>query len=411
MRFVLVAAAKDLRRRLADRAALVIWVGIPLILAFLMNLVIGGDDGVTPRARVLVVDEDQTLLSGFLSGGGGRGGVGNLVDLETVTRDEGQRRIDAGDASALLIVPAGFQAAVLDQGNAQLALLTNPSERILPGIVEEALEIVVEGVFYGQRLFGPVLRRVAAGNPAGPPSDADVASVSVEINQQLARLQGVLLPPVITVDVGIEQPASGQTLGFGQIFLPGLLFMSFLFIASGISSDVWEEKASGTMRRALTTPQSPLALLAGKVLAGVVLIAAIGLVALLLSVGLFGVAWARVPLALVWCAFAGGALIPLLMLLQVAASSRRGAELLGNVVTFPLIMLGGSFFPFDAMPAWMRAIGRWTPNGLGVTRLEDLLFGEVALLPLVVAGVAIAVPALVAFAATARRLGGRFAVS
>lgn len=409
MRFVLVAAAKDLRRRLADRAALLIWIGIPLVLAFLMNLVTGSGDGVAPRAKVLVVDQDASLLSGLLAGSGGR--AGNVLDVETVTSDDGRRRIDAGEASALLVIPAGFQDAVLEQGTARLTLLTNPSERIRPAIVEEALEILVEAVFYGQRLFGPAVRRMVNDNTTGPPSDADVASISVEINQQLSRLQGVLLPPVISLEVRIEQPESGQELGFGQLFLPGLLFMSFLFIAGGMSSDVWEEKTAGTLRRTLATPQPASALLAGKVLGGVALIAVIALVALLVSVGLFGVSWTRVPLALLWCAFAGGALIPLLMLLQMMASSRRGAEMLANIVIFPLMMLGGSFFPFETMPAWMAAVGRWTPNGAAVTQLKDLLFGEVSLGRLLVAVAATGLPALLAFAAAARRLRGRFAVS
>ena len=67
--------------------------------------------------------------------------------------------------------------------------MTNPAERILPSIGEEALEILVEGVFYTQRLFGPALRRIVNNSTSGPASDADVAAIGVEINQQMARLQ------------------------------------------------------------------------------------------------------------------------------------------------------------------------------------------------------------------------------
>ena len=409
MRFLLMAAVKDLRRRLADPAALAVWIGIPLLLGGLMNLVVEGGD-VTPRAKVLVADQDDTLLSGFLAGIGGRGGAGDFADLELVTLDEGRKRIDAGEATALLVLPKGFQSAVLDQSNATIELITNPAERILPGIVEEALEIVVEAVFYAQRLFGPSIRRIVS-NTAGPPSDADVAAISVEINQQLARLQNVLIPPVIQVEADTTNPDARPALNFGQLFLPGMLFMSFLFIAQGISSDVWEEKARGTLRRALTTPQSAYRLLAGKLLAGLVLVGIVALVALLASIALFDVPWTRVPIAFLWCTFAGGALIALLTMLQTLATTQRGAELLASMVVFPLMMLGGSFFPFDVMPGWMAQVGGWTPNGLAVVRLRDILFGDLAAVPLLIALAAIGVPAVAAFAVAARRLRGTFAAA
>jgi ABC-type multidrug transport system permease subunit len=41
---------------------------------------------------------------------------------------------------------------------------------------------------------------------------------------------------------------------------------------------------------------------------------------------------------------------------------------------FPLMMLGGSFFPFEAMPEWMATIGAKTPNGWALDRLKDIVF-------------------------------------
>jgi ABC-type uncharacterized transport system permease subunit len=67
-------------------------------------------------------------------------------------------------------------------------------------------------------------------------------------------------------------------------------------------------------------------------------------------------------------------------------------------------MLGGSFFPFEAMPAWMAAIGVWTPNGLGVARLKELLYGDVSSAALAMAAVGIGIPAALAFLGSWRRL-------
>ena len=406
MRYLIVAARKDVRRRLADPAALAVWIGLPLLLGGLLSF-IAGDGNAPPRARVVVVDQDGSLVSGLLSAVLGRA---EIMDLESATLAEGRRRIDDGEVTALLVVPKGFQQAVLEQSSSELTLFTNPAQQILPGIVQEAAELVVEGVFYAQQIFGPVLRRIVPPDTTGPPSDADVAAISVEINQQLTRLQNVVIPPAISLTVKREsEERSGPSLSLGQLFLPGMLFMSILFIANGMSGDVWEEQRMGTLRRALTTPQSAHRLLAGKLIAGVTLMAGIGLVALVAGTAVFDIGWWRVPGALAWCVFAGGALLALLTLLQTLASTQRAADMLSTTIVFPLMMLGGSFFPFDAMPGWMAAIGRWTPNGLGVARLHDLLYGATALTPVAIAMLGIGVPAVAAFVLAGRRLRRRFA--
>jgi len=183
-----------------------------------------------------------------------------------------------------------------------------------------------------------------------------------------------------------------------------MLFMSFLFIAQGMSFDVWEEKRSGTLRRLLTTQQSTGWLLLGKVLAGIAVTIIVALAGLLASVVWFNLAWSRIPAALLWCAFVSGGLIALLMLLHLCAGSQRGSELLSSVVVFPLMMLGGSFFPLEQMPAWMAAAGQWTPNGLGVARLKDLLYGDVSATALGYAVLGIGIPAVAAFVVSRWRL-------
>src|SRR6188508_2374378 len=183
MRYLFVAAAKDIRRRLADPAAFAFWIGLPLLLGGLLSF-INADDGAPPRATVLVVDEDGTFSSRLLLTALERAPT---MELQTVSLDEGRRRIDDGDATALLVVPKGFEQAVLDASSAsssspsqaELTLVTNPAQQILPNIVEETLEIVVEGVFYVQQIFGSALRRLADAQ-SGPPSDVDVATMAVE---------------------------------------------------------------------------------------------------------------------------------------------------------------------------------------------------------------------------------------
>jgi len=409
VRFVLTSALKDLRRRLTDPAALLMWMGLPILIGALLSLIDGGN-GPAPKAHLLIVDEDQSLVSRLLIGGSRQGRLAEFLDVEIVTADAGRRKIDHGDASALLTIPKGFEDGVLREQPATLTLVTNPAERILPVIIEEGLKMLVEAAFYVQRLFGQQLREIADSiRSVRGPSSEGVAAVSRAFNDRLRAVQATLFPPVLELEAKAA-PKEDQP-NFWALFLPGLLLMSLMFTAQGMSLDIWIEKTSGTLRRLLSTPQRVASFLMGKLVASVTIMALAVVVALGLGVVMFGVPMARAPLALVWAAFAGAALFSYLVLIQVLSTSTRGGQFLSSMIVFPLIMIGGSFFPFEVMPAWMARIGRWTPNGLAVAKIKEILFGHPEPGALAVAAVALGVPAAVAFWLAVRRLRGQFAVS
>ena len=253
MRFVAIATLKDLRRRLADPAALAMWLGLPVVIGTLMGL-IGGGSGAPPKARLLLVDLDQTLISRLVGMAGGSSQLAEFIEIETVTEEDGRRRIDDGNANALLILPKGFQEGVLREQPAQLTLVKNPSQRIMPGIIEEGLQIVVEAAFYAQRLFGEPIRQIADSVSGGSsPPDALVAAISQSINQRMRQLGTTFSTPPLTLDTGAGTAA--EQFDFGVIFVPSLLFMAVMFTAQGISrarARSWPEKsppASPSWRR------------------------------------------------------------------------------------------------------------------------------------------------------------------
>ena len=407
MRFLLISAAKDLRRRLADLPGLAVWLGIPIVIGTLMTLAFGGDNAV-PKAHVLLADEDDSLL-GRLAAGASSGEGGNYLDIERVTADDGRKRLDAGEGSALVILPKGLTDAVLNDTPATITVVTNPAQRILPEVVRTGVEMLVEALFYLQQIAGESLRTFVKTpqDAQGFFADAIVSGFSGDLNKRLRALQPVLFPPVLSLETTGDSPASGRP-DFASLLVPSMLFMSLLFIGRGFSDDLWEEREAGTLRRAVVAPHSTRAFLGGKLAAGALFMGAISLAGLLVTVPLAGVSWLRLPPALLWCAFTGTALISLFTTLQFLASTARGANILTTMVLFPLMMLGGSFFPFEAMPRGMAAIGRLTPNGQGVAQLSAILTGQTDPAALAIATLAIGLPALGFFLLSARLLRGRF---
>lgn len=409
MRYVWATALKDLRRRLRDPLALALWVGIPLAVLTLLSLAFGGGE-VQPQARLLIADGDGSLVSGLLAGSLGQGPMSDLILVEEVAEEEGRRRIGAGDGSALLLIPPGFGAAVLESRPTRLTLLTNPAQSILPGIVEEALSLVADAVFYLQRLFGDELATLAGGPPDGASTFPDtlVSATSVSINQLIGGVSDYLFPPRLDVTVTVEEPEGQKRLDLGALFFQSMFFLAILFIAQGMSDDLWVEKRQGTLPRALTTPHGAASLLAGKLLAALLLLLVIALLGVGAGAALYGFPAAGVLPAALWAAASGLVLLVMFTLLQLFATSQKAGGLLSNLVLFPLMFLGGSFFPFEAMPGWLAAIGRRLPNGWALEQFKAILGGDATAAALAPGAAGLLTATAVGAWLAARRLRGGF---
>jgi ABC-type multidrug transport system permease subunit len=411
--FLFDSMVKDLRWRFADPTALILAVCIPVLIGGLMSLVMGGSDGPIPRASLLVVDQDESLLSRFIDAAGSGGQGGDFLDVERVDLQEGQERMNRGEASAMLIIPEGFGKAMLEEKPTTLRLVKNPSQTILPNMVEEGLLMLVEGSFYVHRIFGEPIKAIAAGPEEGNNFFADLrmAALIVQINQRMRALEDILFPPVLELETEIVRPAgeSERPQGsFGALFLPGILLMALMFLSAGMSEDLWHEKEKGTLRRMVSTPQAMSAFLGGKLLAGCVLMTGIGLAGLLVGVLSYGMSWSAIPLATLWLGFSGGTLLCYFLLIQTLASSQRGGSILTSMLLFPLMMIGGAFFPFEIMPQWMQDIGAVTPTGLSIIQLKSILSGSWQAESLFIDLASIGIPGLVAFLLTTSRLRGVF---
>jgi ABC-2 type transport system permease protein len=373
MRFVLATARKDLLRLRRDPLALAAWVGIPLTIALLLHLAVGGRGQARPRGLLLVADEDQSAAGLLLTGAFSQGPLAEMVTVERVNQASGRERMRRGKAAALLVIPKGFGSAFLQDRPARLRLVTNPAQQIVPEIIRETLSIVVEGGFYLQQVVGDSLRTIASGpGPQGFP-DVGVADLSVRFNQLATRLRGYFDPLLIRVETVVQE--TRRPFRFSEAFFPGMLILGLMFVSQGLGADLWREKDLGTLRRAAALPQGLRAFVAGKAAAAAVAMLVVSATGLAFGRALLEVPVASWPLAVGWLTVSGVAFYLLLSVVQLLASSARMGNILASVVVFPLTMAGGSFFPFELMPQGMARIGRWTPNGWILTQLRELLGG------------------------------------
>jgi ABC-type multidrug transport system permease subunit len=409
MRLLIASLKKEIRRVSRDPFAFVLWLGIPFSILLLMNLAFGGrsSSGPRPQGVILIADLDGTLLSGALNGAFSQGPLGDMFKPEKTTEADGRQRMGKGEASALIIVPKGFQDALLNNRPAAIQFVKNPSQRILPAIAGESLNMLSEAVHYLHLVAGDDIKMIAGRTSA--PSDADVVKTSLAINSTIKRLSASLDP--LLLDLEIKQPPKQDarpSFNFFAATFPGIVFVSLLFIGRGTSDDLWDELRFATLRRTQSAGLPLLTLVAGKLLVTMLVASLVSILALGLGQLLAGVPVVNWPAAIAWM-IAGGAVWYLIMLiLQTLAGARNRGEMLTSFVIFPSMMLGGSMFAFDIMPDSLARIGKLTPLGWMVTRFTSILRGAATASDVLVwLGIMAAVTAVL-FLLSARLLRWRF---
>lgn len=376
MNFLFASVRKDIARWTRDRSAMLIWLGIPFLIGGLITSLIDSG-GASPTGTLLITDEDDTFISGFVVGAFSQEQLGDLFIVEQVTAEEGKRRIDDGQASGFLTIPEGFQDAFLNETPVTLVLQTNPSQSILPGIIEDVTEILLDGGFYLQRLLGPEIRTLMNADFDGVPDDAFVAGISVDIQHKINRIVERTDPLAIELEI-VEPPPAEPRPDFALLFLPGIILMAVLFASNSLAADYWIERDKGTLRRLVSAPGALTGFVAGKAVAALILMGVLVTVTLIVGFIYHGVAWNKFAPSLLWVSLGGVGLFAWFAAIQMMFANRRAASLMTTIMLFPLMMVGGSFFPLAALPEWIANMGRLAPNGYVVDRLAGELTSATA---------------------------------
>lgn len=369
--FLFTSVKKDLARWRQDKTAVLIWLGIPFLIGGLITSMIDGGGG-APTGVLLIADEDNSLLSGIVIGAYSQNQLGELIVVEKVSVEEGEARINDGDASGFLTIPTGFQDAFLNETPVTLTLKTNPEQTILPGIMGDVTEILLDLGFYAQRLLGPEIQQIKNSDSNGLTGDVFVAGISVAIQNKIDSVAPKLSPPLLDVVI-VEPPPKEPQPDMALLFLPGIILMTVLFSSNSLAADYWAEREKGTLRRLVSAPGVLSGFVAGKAVAALAVIGFLATITLTIGFAYHDVAWSKFVPSLLWVSFGGVGLFAWFAALQMLFPNNQSANLVTTILLFPLMMAGGSFFPLAALPDWIAGIGRLSPNGFIVDRLSGEL--------------------------------------
>lgn len=315
---MLRASITMLRR---NRILLITSLGIALISIFAFGWLFGSNS--VTKLRLGVVDQDQSALSARMVAGLG---ASDSLSLSTGNLDEELQALRAGNRDAVLVVTSGF-AADLARGDAHLQVYYDQSNPVTAATTRMAVQSIV-------------------------------ASLN-------AQLSGRPLP--VTLD---EQAVSVHAFRLIDWLTPGMLGMLLMWANLSVGATLVAWRSQGILRRLAATPLRPVTLVSTQILARLVLSLAQGAILLGVAMAVFGV---RVDGD--WLALGATVTLGALAMLAVGfivgsfAPNQDVAQSVTFLISFPMMFLGGSYFPTENAPAFLIPVVKALP----LTYLNDAL--------------------------------------
>jgi ABC-2 type transport system permease protein len=238
---------------------------------------------------------------------------------------------------------------------------------------------------------------IVYGNPTSTTSSIvtqTVQGVSSQFNLQ--RFNGTSIIGVSQTTVSIEQTK------YIDFLIPGLIGFSILvspmFSLVNISSNYKKDKL---FKQLSLTPLTKMEWLTSKVMWYIVLSAASFILMVAVGVIVFG-AHITLSIWLVPFLILGPMLFAAMgMLVGTVSKNPETAGVIGNIVTFPMMFLSGTFFPISIMPQWLQTLAHVLPLFYVIEGLNNVMVYQNISAAMVDMAV-VAVITLVAFIAAVR---------
>lgn len=378
MRRITALLMKDIRRSMRRPMAPLALLAFPILFAGMLALAFGGGGSAgIPRARLLVADLDGAIGASVIMQALASEELASLIEVESVEETVGRERLEAGEASALLVIPEGFTEDLLEVRETHLIFVRNPAERILPEIAEQVLRVLMEVLQSGTRVLEEPLREISADSDEEP-SEAEVILIALSVRKTIIAAEDLIFPPVIgfeeepdTDDSAESKPANTKSMIFGML-LPGLAVYSMFMLGDVGMRDLLVEQREGTLRRQLSAPITTRGVLLGKGLYVAVMVSISGVILMVLS--RFALGLAIDPIAFfVSCLSVAMLVVGITSAIYGLCRSERQASTIGSVVFLFLAFLGGSFMPIDNLPSSLQWFVPWNPFYWGTEGFRQVL--------------------------------------
>jgi ABC-2 type transport system permease protein len=392
-RSILSIAWKDLQMIFKDRGFLVVVIFLPAVFSVFFGTVNqkSMDNSKKPiTLPIALVNQDAgpygEQIARILSE------IENFKITALDTPESAEAEVRSSKFMAAVLIPPDLSQNVDAYQPSEIEVLLDPTQesygQIIPGILKDVVSPVV---LVGELSYG--IRTLLADYP--PYQQADGATrrgfEAQSLAANMAQVQKMQSEPWVRVQA---KDSEGKDLvmvpdNLFSMIVPMFTVMFAFFIVGTMAGDLLKERQEGTLRRLMTAPMPRWTIIAGKMLAYVVLVVA--QVTLIFGGAnlLFDMPMGKSILGLFLITLAMGlAATGLGMLIAAISKTDRQADTTGTLLGFILAGLGGCY-AFGVVPLYkgggtMEMISKFVPHAHALLGYDALLIegkGLVDVLP------------------------------
>ncbi len=282
-------------------------------------------------------------------------------------------------------VASQFVNALNNSGTLKVTMVS-PSEDFQKYLANHSASdgIVIPANFSADYLAAQPVNVTIYGNPSSSSSSIVSQTVSGVANYfNLQLFNGTSVIGTQSTSVSVEQTK------YIDFLIPGLIGFSILvnpmFSLVNISSEYRKNKL---FKQLSLTPLTKMEWLTSKILWYIVLSSASFILMVAVGVAAFGAHITLTPWLIPFLILGPTLFAALGMLVGTVSKNPETAGVVGNIVTFPMMFLAGTFFPISIMPDWLQAVAHVLPlfyviEGLNNVMVYDNIPGAVADLAIV----------------------------
>lgn len=374
---VLSVTWKEIQLLLRDRGTLAVLFLLPMLISGIMggaNLAsLEGQDS-TILLSIYLVNQDNADFGREVSNA-----ILDIqqLDVEMLTSpDEAEGLVAKGRASAAVIIPSDFSQKINDHQPTQVEVIVDPAQPESASIVTGIMnEVVTEVTIWGEVQYGvrTILAESGILASASPQEQRGIAAQSLGVI--MTRINELREDPLISVEnlnLAESEGDENWLVGFFPFMFSGITVMFAFFVVGTMATTLLGEREAGTLRRLLAAPIPRGAILAGKMLAFMLLVCAQVAVMFAFTNLAFKVSLGSSPVGLVVLTLALAFVATSLGLLVAGlAKSAEQAGSMGMIIAFVLAGLGGSIPVGSSVLAsrdegFRRVLATILPNGHAV---------------------------------------------
>jgi ABC-2 type transport system permease protein len=328
-------AWKDLMELFRNRLGLVLLIVMPLFMMIMVGFIYP-TNGTINDLQVGVVNQDSGFNGMYLPSQGFLTGLNQINDQTHMlimsnvsTLEDLKDQVQRGQLEGGIMIPSNFSQSIMSGQQGTIIIVSDESNPQISATIQGALK----GVF---DVMGTAMAQRALN----------------------------------TTNIAVVKPLNVQSQGvvngnpsYFDFIAPGIMAMTVMMsVMTGLPVAISQEKEIGTMDGMMVAPVNRLSILLGKTMAQTARGLIQGAIILALAIGIFGVTiQGNILLVIALLLLGVFSFVGLGIVVTSFTKDQETAQMLMMTLMFPMMFLGGVFFPIQQMPWYMQDIAKFLP--------------------------------------------------